>query len=338
MRRPLVSVIIVNFNGEDLLKHCLVSLAAEKYKRKEVILVDNNSADESISTAKKLYPNIKIVKNRKNLGFAKANNIGVSKARGDYLFLLNNDTQVPKNVLGPLISFLIQNPKVGVVQPRVLLLDDKARLDSIGSFFTKTGFLFHYGFEKKDIKSLRRKIRLFSAKGSAMLIRSSLVEKIGLFDDDYFAYFEESDFCWRVWLSGHEVWYYPYVHIYHKGSATAINMHFPFISFHSFKNRIRSMIKNLELRNLTYILPLHLVISFLAAFSYLITFRPGVALAIVRAMAWNLRHLPSTMNKRKRVQTKIRKLSDRKYLDKVTKKVGPLYYFYLFIGLDKYED
>ena len=336
MIKPKISIIIVNLNGRDYLEKCLPSIRKEVYANKEIVLVDNASTDGSIEYSKKIFPNLKVVRNKCNLGFALANNLGLKVSGGKYIFLLNNDTIIPKNVFGPLVDYLENHSDVYAIQPRVRLIDKPDYLDSVGSFFTNSGFLYHLGFGKRDSKNLRKETELFSAKGCALMIRKSILKKSGLFDNDFFAYFEETDFCWRLWLMGGKVVYFPFIYIFHKGSGTASKMNFEFINYHSYKNRICSLIKNLGPARLFYSLPLHLVFCLTAFGAYLFTGKIKGAFSIIRAIGWNIINLKKTLSKRDYVQKNIRIIKDYKFLPNLTRFASPRYFYYLFNGLEKY--
>ncbi len=143
--KRLVSVIIVNQNGKKYLEKCLTSLKNQGYKNIEIILVDNASIDDSVDFTKKIFPDAKIKINSENLGFAEPNNIGYNLSEGDYVLFLNNDTEVKKDFLHPLVSILESNKDVGGVQSKILFMDNPTVLDSVGAFLTYSGILYYYG-------------------------------------------------------------------------------------------------------------------------------------------------------------------------------------------------
>ncbi len=316
-KNPLVSVIIVNFNEAEYTRQCLTSLQKQSYPNIEIIVVDNGSNDDSVKVIKK-FPRIKLIQNKSNLGFATPNNQGVKEAKGEYIFLLNNDAYVQKDTIKKVIEYMEKNSKVGVVQNKILLAEKPELTDSTGSFFTKTGFLIHEGHAQPDSTSKKPK-EVFSIKGASMFARKSLIEKIGLFDDNYFAYFEETDFCWRVLLAGFEVIYLPISTTYHHLGKTSRKQNPSFIQFHSFKNRLNSLIKNLSFFNLLYILPLHLFLISGMAFFNLILLKPRNSFGILKAILWNFTHIFSTLNKRKKIQKQIRSIKDSYIFNKVAK-------------------
>lgn len=337
----LISVIIINWNKKKYLATCLKSLFLNDDKL-EVIVVDNASTDGSKEFLKIKYPKVKIIENRENLGFAQGNNQGFNLSKGKFVLFLNNDTKVTKGFLKPLVKVLKSDPRIGGVQGKILLLEDKDKLDSIGAFFTNTGFLYHYGFRKKNNPKLDKQIELFSAKGACMMFKRDVLEKLKVegevFDQQYFAYHEETDMCHRLWLAGFKIKYVPESLIFHKVGATSIKLGDSIIQYHSFKNRIDSYIKNLSLIFLVKVLPLHLFLCFVAAFTYLVRGKHVVSLAIIKSLIWNIFNLGQTLRKRKIIQTKIRKISDEKYLPGLTKPVGIDYFIAHVRGLESFND
>lgn len=337
MLKGLVSIVIINWNGIDDLKDCLPSLRKVKYPKVEIIMVDHGSSDGSVEFVKKHYPEVFLLEKKKNLGFAKGNNVGFQKTKGKYILFLNNDTTVNPDFLDILVES-IQRRGVGVVQPKIIFADTK-KLQSAGTYLTNSGFLYHIGYDKnaRD-KKYNQKTEIFSANGSCMLAKREVIKKVGLFDEDFFLYFEETDFCWRAWLAGYSVLYEPKAVIYHKGGRATKRLPSSFVNFHSFKNRINALMKNLGGLELVKILPLHLLLCQLAFFSFLLKGGLKVAISTEQAILWNLANLGHTLRKRKRVQQKIRKVEDALLMGSIKKKVRPSYYYYLFKGLEKYED
>lgn len=325
-----VSIVIVNWNRIDYLKNCLKSLSKLTYRNVEIIVVDNASIDGSIEFVKKSYPKIKIVKNKTNLGFAGGNNAALPKITGEYVLFLNNDTKVDKKFLEPLVEAFEKDNKLGVAQSKILTMDNPKKLDAVGGYFTNTGFLYHYGYYQTDSKRYSKPLYMYSIKGASMMTRMNIIRKIGLFDHDFFAYFEETDFCHRVWLAGYTVQYIPDSIIYHKIGGTSNSMNNAFIQFHSFKNRINTYLKNLGLMELLLLLPIHLMLCELAGVGFIAKNKPGHFIAINKAIVWNIKTLSKTLKKRKRIQKKIRVISDKELFKKVKRNPPIRYYYYLF--------
>ncbi len=335
-----VSIIIVNWNGIFHLRKCLPGLNKINYPNFEIIVVDNASTDGSIEYIKKNYPKIKIIVNKKNLGFAGGNNVGYKKTTGDYILFLNNDTTVTNNFVTKLVNKIGEDSRYAGVQAKILSMDNNNRLDSVGAFLTNTGFLYHYGYYQLNKKSYDKIKLLYTAKGACMLFRRAVIESVGLFDGDFFAYFEETDFCHRVWLAGYTIGYAPEAIIYHKIGGTSNNMNNAFIQFHSFKNRINSYIKNLGPIELIKILPLHLLLCEIAAIIFIIRNRFDLFIGINKAIYWNIRNIKNTLRKRRIIQTKIRKIKDKDLMTIIKRNPPVRYYYYLFAKslIGYYED
>jgi len=338
MTEPLISVIIVNHNGKEWLKACLGSVFSQDYPSFEVILIDNASDDESVSFTQAHFPKVKIISEKTNHGFAQGNNIGFAHAKGEYIFLLNNDTVVEKNCLTKLKQAFVEIPKLGIVQPKIILLDEPELLDQVGSYWTNTTYLYHFGFRKPHHLAIYNHSRqVFSSMGAAIMISREVIEKVGLFDARFWCYYEETDFCHRAWMLGYESWYYPHTVVLHSKGATSTSFRRSFVIFHSYKNKLRSFIKNFEVKNLIPILPTFFLLS-LSLESYLLlttgswqTFR-----GFWSSLFWNVANIRETLAERKIIQT-TRRVSDKEILSKVTK--NPRFSYYnLAIGPAKYQD
>ncbi len=321
-----VSIIIVNWNGESILKDCFKSLEKLNFKNWELIIVDNASTDNSLQVIKEFRPkgiNFNVIKNKENLGFVGGNNQAVKLAEGKYVLLLNNDTKVPPDLLDVLTAKMEADSKIGVMQPKILIMDNPKYLDNAGSFITKIGFLRHWGFQREDSKEFDKETEIFAAKGACMIIRADIVKEIGLFDPDFFMYFEESDFCWRVWLFGYKIFYYPKTFIYHKVGFSIKRQDVFELNYHYYKNRIASLIKNLDNFNILWIVPLHLVLSLGIAGVFLLRGSFKNPFIILRAIWWNAVNLSKTLKKRSKIQ-KQRNVTDNFIFERVGRKVSIL--------------
>lgn len=324
-----ISIIILNYNEPELTVRCLKSLEKVSYKEYEIILVDNGSREDITKFVSTKTKNIKIIKNKDNLGYAEGNNVGYKQAKGDLILFLNNDAIVEKNFLQPLVDNLLSDEAIAAVQPKILQYPKKELIDSVGSYFINTGFLYHFGHNKKDQKKYQKEAAIFSMKGACMLFKKSVLEKIGVFDKDYFAYFEETDLCHRVWLSGYTIMYTPSSVIYHEGGQTSKKLQSTFVQFHSYKNRIYTYAKNFELFTLFKILPMHLFLCEVVSCLYIVTGKFSLAWAIQRSLWWNISHLKKIGRERNRIK-KLRKVCDEQYLLQITKNVRASYYYHLF--------
>lgn len=338
---PLVTIIIVSWNGLLYLRKFLPSIQRIKYKRFEIILVDNHSSNGTMDYVSQDFPEVQIIRNKENLGFAEANNIGFRRAKGDLILFCNNDVEVEDDFLGKLVEELKKDEKLGGVQPKIVLMNENNKLDSVAGFLTNSGFLLHYGIYKdeKDYK-YNRKLDIYSAKGACMLFKREVIEKVGLFDKDFFAYFEETDFCHRIWLAGYKIRYIPEAKIYHLMGGTSKDIDLAFIQFHSFKNRLNSFLKNLGFKELLKILPLHLFLINLASVFYAISGRVKVAFGLQNAIIWNLVNLRKTLRKRRIIQRDIRKVKDSEIIPLIKKSPNLIFYLCLCIlaKVERYKD
>ena len=234
-----LSIIIVSYNTKELLQKCLDSLVSSyshefNTKLYEIIVVDNNSIDDSAAFIQSKFPQVILIQNKTNQGFSKANNAGVKKSKGTYVLFLNPDTEVNKNTLLYMLDFMEKNPNVGVLTCQVLLPDGKLDDASHRGFptpwralchFSGLGKLFphsllfdgyHLGYKNMNVAH-----EIDACAGAFLLIRRDAGEKVRWFDEDYFWYGEDLDLCFKVKKEGWKIMYVPDVSIlHHKGAAS----------------------------------------------------------------------------------------------------------------------
>lgn len=322
-RKESVAIIIVNWNGLEHLKLCMPSLAKQTHKAFVSYVIDNNSTDESTAYIKEHFPEVKLIVNKENLGFAEGNNVGIRQAMADgheYILLLNNDTTQQPDMIEKLLDFMAEHPKVGIAQPKLLLMNHPDKLDSCGSWLTRSGFLLHVGVEATDGPKYSQSHPIFTVKGAAMIIRRQVLEEIGLFDADFFAYFEETDLCWRAWLQGWQIYYAPVSTIYHRVGGSTAKIGSPALRFHSFKNTLMSLVKNLGIPQLFIIVPLHVLSMLIFVLIYVVSFRWRYAAAVLRAIGWNLTHAGEILQKRRTIQRQ-RKVTDKVLMPQILRPI-----------------
>ena len=218
-----LSIIIVNWNTKDLLLQCLESVYQTiKRVEMEVFVVDNGSMDGSIAAAKGRFPEVKFIQNEINLGFARANNQALSLAKGRYLLLLNPDTQVKKGAMERLISFMDAHPEAGGAGAQ-LLNSDGSRQNSIANFPSLATELlnksllrwfFPSAFPGKE-RNYPEPIEVDSVIGACMVVKRDAIEPVGLLDEGYFLFLEETDWCYRMRRTGWKIYHVPQAEIYH---------------------------------------------------------------------------------------------------------------------------
>jgi GT2 family glycosyltransferase len=315
-RLPSLSVVIPTARGGDDLASCLGSLWNEDYPGLEVIVV-HSSSPGSVSSRPERLSGVHVIRSEKDLGFVGACNLGAEGSNGELVLFLNDDTVVEPGALRTFVETLLEHPAWGGCQAKLLLMDDPSLLDTAGSFLTRTGFLVHrgaYGAESDYVLS----DEIFAAKGAALLVRRRALDEVGVFDPEFFAYFEDSDLCWRLWVAGWVVGFAADAHIRHRLGSTASTLPLDLVQFHSFKNRIRSLLKNLGPARLIVRVPVHLAICLGLVGWFAVTGSPGLSRAIARAIAWNVRHARSTMRARAVVQGR-RRVSDRELMPRISK-------------------
>jgi len=325
-----VSIVIVSWNQEEYTLACLESVYGSILKDYQVILVDNGSSDNTVQNVRKRFNNVKIIQNSTNLGYAIASNQGVKVTKGEYVILLNNDTTVKPDTFRKLLDFMQKNKKVGVAQAKLYWMSDKTRNDLVGTFLTPTGLVYYFGYGKKDDQRYKKIRSIFFAKGAAMIIRKEVFNKIGYLDEDYITYFEEYDFCWRVWLAGWRIAYVPESVVYHYLNISGRRLKKPYTFYLTNRNRIMTLVKNLEFKNILWILPLHLLVITASAFFYLFK-NKNLTKAILRAILWNIINVKKLLKKRKNVKS-MRQVSDSEIFE--YNMVSPPFSYYLHLTKD----
>ena len=341
----IFSIIIVNYNGKKYLAKCLNSIFKNKYSKFEIIIVDNKSTDGSvdfvIDNFSRNLSKIKIVKLNKNYGPAYARNKGFEKSVGKFICFLDNDTQVHPNWLTNAKKLFDSDKKIGCIQSKLLLANQKNRIDYVGEFLGNLGFLkstAQYG--EIDNGQYDSSNSILAAKSAGMFIRRQAFIDAGEFDPDYFIFMEESDLGWRTWLAGYKNIFCPKSIVYHKFSSTKDIVDPKFnnylVRFHGTKNYIQTLIKNLSFWYLLKILPVHLILWFCLATYLLLTGKFLSAKNIYKGLFWNFSHLRQTLRKRKLVQEK-RKVSDQKLFVtyKLMSKTNLRYYINKFTNSQK---
>ena len=239
MQLPKVSIIIVNYNGKHHLEPCLKSLSKINYDNIEIIIVDNNSTDDSVSFISTNFPDLILIKLNKNKGFAEPNNIASKVATGDLLLFLNNDTIVTPSFISELVKSIQQNPNIGICQS--LLLKPDESIDSSGDFIDTLGVVYN---SKTQISEIRE---ISSARGASMMIKKNIFDQLEGFDEKFYFSFEDVDLSWRCWIAGYKVLVIPKSIVYHLGGQTYQKVK-NIMAFHGFKNQLSMKITNFELK------------------------------------------------------------------------------------------
>ncbi|MFX1329788.1 MAG: glycosyltransferase family 2 protein [Promethearchaeota archaeon] len=326
MKEPLVSVIILNYNGRPHLKDCFNSLYNLDFDldKVELILVDNNSQDDSLEFMENNYKDVKLIKLKKNYGFASGNNIGARKSNGKYIILLNNDTTVDKNWLSELVKVADSSKEIGIVASKIYYFNEKNIIDFAGSYGDRCLRTNHAGRNKPDSKAHSIQRNILYPCGASMLIKKELYSKIGLFDPAYFIYCEDLDVGIRSWICGYKVVIAPQSKIWHKINRKVINPDSLKKSFLLERNKIRTIIKNYEFQSVLYLLPAY-IIKKLFEIAYRKTRLKNIVFylySIFRSIIWNIKNIRSLIKYRSFIQ-RSRIINDKlffKILDTIRKR------------------
>lgn len=222
---PILTIIIVNWNTCGLLRNCLQSLHDDGALDAEIIVVDNNSTDNSVAMLRQEFPKVRIIANQNNAGFAQANNQGINSSSSNYLLLLNSDTVVPPGTISKLLDFMGNAPQTGAISPRLVRLDSTPQPFAYGNDPTP-GYLLRRAFTallfKKSIHNwaIDNPIEVDWVSGACMLVRRKAIDQAGMLDEQMFMYFEDNEWCLRMRKMGWKIVYYPEVSITHIGGQS----------------------------------------------------------------------------------------------------------------------
>lgn len=315
MNKKIVSVVIPNWNGSDVITECIDSIKNQNLKPLEVIVVDNGSTDGSVEIIKKQFPEVKLISLEKNIGFAGAVNKGIKAAKGDYVFLLNNDATLEKNCLEELIK-TAQTNKSDITQCTILTNGGKL-IDSVGDEYSIWGLPYPGMRNQPSDKAPKKDKEIFSASGGASLYKKSLFNEIGYFDEDFFAYYEDVDISIRAHMQNKKIFLSTKAIVHHKMNYTA--------------KKLPGFSREMAIKNSLYLywknIPFPLSLKILPKFIYCNLRMTGAALTkghpiiAIKAHIIAIVHFPSMMIKRHQIQTN-KKLSSAE-LEKLLSKENP---------------
>ena len=299
-------IIVPNWNGEDSLRDCLDSLRAQSMKA-HIIVVDNGSIDSSVDIIEQDYPDVELITHLRNEGYAGGVNAGFERAieRGAaYAAPFNNDAVADKDWLRELVAHLEKHPKTGIAACK-LLTDDGKGLDSTGDYYTVWGLPYPRGRGEWDLDKYDHKTDIFAASGGASLYRLSMLQKVGLFDERFFAYYEDVDLSFRAQLAGWKVAYVPASKAYHAIGGTSSKVR-GFTTYQTLKNLPILLVKNVPRKYLWKVSWRFFVAQSLFFLKAIIRGHGWSAIKGKAACIWNV---PGTLRERHRIQ-KSRTASD----------------------------
>jgi GT2 family glycosyltransferase len=312
---PLISVIILNWNGKDYLYPCIRSVKEQTYQNMEIILVDNASTDGSVEYIKNLFPDLRLIINHENIGYGGGNNLGIREAKGKYIFILNSDTEIEEKCVEWLWRCIEADQKIGVTTPKILLYDRRDTIDAAGLTVYPDGLSIGRGRLEPQEK-YNHSEEVFFGSGCASLYRKEMLKEIGLFDTDFFAYAEDTDLGWRARLAGWNAYYVPGAVVYHHHSKK-FGVYSSMKAFLVERNRIWVAWKNFPFLILC-LWPFYTLTRYFYQVIGILTRRgasgrfgqeysPLLLIPIsVKAYLSGLRGLPAILRKRKEVQSRKR--------------------------------
>jgi hypothetical protein len=325
---PRVSVIILNYNGRKnlgkLLEDHLESVLKTSYPNFEVLFVDNASTDNSVEFIKRKFgrnQKLRIIQNGRNFGFAEGNNRGIRNARGKYIALLNNDTKVEAEWLKELVK-AIQVPEIGAAQSKLLKMDNPSLLDCAGGFIDYYGYVHERGCGQEAHK-FNETDKIFFAKAAALIVKREVLERVGLFDPEMFMFYEGTDLCWRIWLSGYKVVFAPASIVYHASGSTISTLQQQIPLYFYYRNHMLGLLKNYDAKNILKTLPAFLLLELRLAFDHIAMRKMHAGFAVIKALMWNSFHLKYIWKKRQITQKLIRKVPDEGLMELIIRPYPP---------------
>jgi GT2 family glycosyltransferase len=295
---PRLTVVIPNWNGERFLSSCLGSLREQSLEDFETVLVDNGSTDGSVALVRRNFPQVRVLPLGENRGFSVAVNEGIRASRAEYVALLNNDTEVDPGWLEALVEAAESHPEAGLFASKMVDFNDRRVLDGAGDVLRRSGLPYRLGHGELDRGQYDEATFVFGACAGAALYRRSMLDDIGLFDEDFFANCEDGDLSFRAQLAGYRCLYVPGSVVYHMGSAT-FGKRSPTSVRLGTRNSLCLLVKNLPAPLVPSFLPFVAIgqLSRLIVTAWTSTLR-----AHLEGLAGALRLLPLMLRKRREIQ------------------------------------
>ena len=316
-RRPAISVIMVTYNGSQYLEQGLESVLAESGPGCELVVVDNGSTDGSAAFIASNYPQVKLICNDQNTGFAAACNQGAAQSGGEVLVFLNQDTRVEQGWLDGLVAGLSANERVALTTGKVLLMSQPERIHLCGQEVHYTGLVFGRGY-LLPATSMSQVCSIDAVSGAYFAIRREVWESLGGFDETFHMYYEETDLCWRAHMAGYSCRYEPDSIVHHDYRPGTNN---PARLYYSMRNRSMLTLKNWRGGTLLLISP-GLLLAELVEIYLALRHGWGGLRAKLRAYAWMIQNLSIILHSRKQAQH-LRSVSDAEILQLYTYRLSP---------------
>lgn len=310
-RFPKVTASVTNVRGTDFLEQCLQALIKTDYPDLEIIVVDCQTPQIS-EWVNSHFPSVKVAHFDKDIGPAASHNVGAEKAdpNSKYIAFLDNDALVEPNWLKECVKLMERDEKIGILQPKILITGSEEHLDHVGLALDALGTWSSLFYAKE--KDHREVLDIFAASLATCVLRRTVFDLVAGFDESYFIYDDDTDFCWRTLLLGYRIVFFPSVKTYHRGQVTKSMT--PKRLYHSTKNRVYTMLKNYEWANL-WTSVLFYALSLLTAFALMLLLKLDLAAAMIKGLASPISNFKSVWQKRQNIQAS-RKASDRSLFER----------------------
>jgi len=290
---PLVSIVTVNYNHSETTLELIESLSRITYPNIEIIVVDNASPDDDPQVIKEKYPNIIDIESVINYGFAGGNNLGIMRARGEYVLLLNNDVVVPEDFLEPLVLKFINEPEYGAISPKI-------------HYYHTLNTIQYAGFTPIDPRTVRnttigkgeldkgqydQDYETAYAHGAAMMVPMAVIKRVGMMSYEFFLYYEEADWCNRIKKAGYKIGYVHNSKVLHKESVTTGKMS-DLKVYYLTRNRLVYMRRNIEGKDFVISLLYQIFVAIgKNALMYLLKGKLKMFWAYIKAIVWNIQNM-----------------------------------------------
>ena len=289
LQKPVVAIVILSWNGKKFLEQFMPSVLASEYSPLEIYVADNASTDDTIQFMEKMYPLVHLIRIPKNEGFAKGYNIALKQIVADYFILLNQDVEVTRNWIKPVIQLMQRDETIAACQPKLLSYNEKNKFEhagAAGGYIDRFGYAFCRGRIFDDTETDEGQYdsteEIFWASGAALFIKGDLFKRFKGFDPDFFAHMEEIDLCWRLKRAGYKIMYVPESVVYHVGGGS-LSKDNPYKTYLNFRNNLFMLFKNLELPDLIWKFPVRIILENVAFVKALLQRKWKEAFAIFRA-------------------------------------------------------
>lgn len=255
---PKVSIVVPNYNGAGFLVDCLNSLRLQTLDDLQIMVIDNASEDDSCQLIEEQYPEVELVRMSTNTGFCGAVNEGIRRSCAPYVLLLNNDTEAAETFVEELYKAIQKNDNIFSCSAKMVQYFDRTKMDDAGDYYCALGWAYAFG-KGKPIENYDQAKKIFFSCAGAAIYRKDILDKIGYFDEEHFAYLEDADVGYRARIYGYENWYAPEAVVYHVGSGTSGSVYNLFKTRYSSRNNVYLIYKNMPMLQIVLNLPFWLL-------------------------------------------------------------------------------